>query len=103
MLLPLACHLGFSWIGFNPTDDGWMQAVARRMANVEFPHRDFIFVRPALSAVLQIPLVWLGGDYTIWLSRLWGWLTIGGIAWLWRLTGRIEAADGRRLPTGFTP
>jgi hypothetical protein len=83
LLLPLACHLGFSWIGFNPTDDGWMQAVARRMANGEFPHRDFIFVRPALSAVLQIPLVWLGGDYTIWLSRLWGWLTIGGIAWLW--------------------
>jgi len=82
-LLPLACHLGFSWIGFNPTDDGWMQAVARRMADGEFPHRDFIFVRPALSAVLQIPLVWLGGDYTIWLSRLWGWLTIGGIAWLW--------------------
>ena len=82
-LLPLACHLGFSWIGFNPTDDGWMQAVARRMADGEFPHRDFIFVRPALSAVLQIPLVWLGGDYTIWLSRLWGWLTIGVIAWLW--------------------
>ncbi len=83
LLLPLACHLGFSWIGFNPTDDGWMQAAARRMAEGEFPHRDFIFVRPALSAVLQIPLVWLGGDYTIWLSRLWGWLTIGGIAWLW--------------------
>jgi hypothetical protein len=83
LLLPLACHLGFSWIGFNPTDDGWMQAVARRMADGEFPHRDFIFVRPALSAVLQIPLVWLGGDYTIWLSRLWGWLTIGVIAWLW--------------------
>ncbi len=83
VLLPLVCHFGFSWIGFNPTDEGWMQAVARRMLEGEFPHRDFIYVRPALSAIFQIPLVWLGGDYTIWLSRLWGWLTIGGIAWIW--------------------
>jgi hypothetical protein len=83
LLLPLVCHFGFSWIGFNPTDDGWMQAVARRMLDGEFPHRDFIFVRPALSAVFQIPLVWAGGDHTIWLSRLWGWLTIGGITWIW--------------------
>jgi hypothetical protein len=60
-----------------------MQAVARRMLEGEFPHRDFIFVRPALSALLQVPLVWLGGDHTIWLSRLWGWLTIGGVAWWW--------------------
>ena len=83
LLLPLACHLGFSWIGFNPTDDGWLQAVARRMLDGEFPHRDFIFVRPALSALLQVPVVWLGGEHTIWLSRLWGWLTIGGLSWIW--------------------
>ncbi|MSU46556.1 MAG: hypothetical protein EXS42_05400 [Lacunisphaera sp.] len=83
LLLPLACHLGFSWIGFTPTDDGWLQAVARRMLDGEFPHRDFIFVRPALSALLQVPVVWLGGEHTIWLSRLWGWLTIGGLSWIW--------------------
>lgn len=83
LALPLVCHFGFSWIGFNPTDDGWMQAVARRIAEGEVPHRDFIFVRPALSALLQVPLVWFGGDHTIWLSRLWGWLTLAGTAWLW--------------------
>lgn len=82
-ILPVVCHFGFSWIGFNPTDDGWMQAVARRMLEGEVPHRDFIFVRPALSALLQVPLVWLGGEYTIWLSRLWGWLTLGAVTWLW--------------------
>lgn len=82
-VLPLACHVGFSWIGFNPTDDGWLQAVARRIAGGEVPHRDFIFVRPALCAVLQLPLVWLGGDYTIWLSRLWGWMTLGATCWIW--------------------
>ena len=92
LALPLACHLGFSWIGFNPTDDGWLQAVARRMLDGEFPHRDFIFVRPALSAILQIPLVWLGGEYTIWLSRLWGWLTIGGLAWIWSGLARPRGA-----------
>lgn len=92
LLLPLACHGAFSWIGFSPTDDGWLQAVARRLLDGEVPHRDFIFVRPALSAYLQMPLVALGGDHVIWLSRLWGWLTIGVLCWWW--TGLVGA---RRL------
>lgn len=89
LLLPLLCHWAFSWIGFSPTDDGWLQAVARRLLDGEVPHRDFIFVRPALSAYLQVPLVALGGEHTIWLSRLWGWVTIGAICWLW--TGLVGA------------
>lgn len=88
-LLPLVCHWGFSWIGFSPTDDGWLQAVARRLLDGEVPHRDFISVRPVLSAMLQMPLTALGGDHVIWLSRLWGWLFIGGICWLW--TGIVGA------------
>ena len=83
LLLPAACHIGFSWIGFNPTDDGWLQAVARRIADGQLPHRDFIFVRPALSAVFQVPLVWWGGDFVIWLSRLWGWVTLAAVCWIW--------------------
>jgi hypothetical protein len=83
LLLPLACHLGLSWIGFTPTDDGWMQATARRLLDGEVPHRDFIFVRPALSAALQMPIVAFGGEWTIWLSRLWGWAALAAIAWLW--------------------
>ncbi len=89
LLLPLLCHWTFSWIGFSPTDDGWLQAVARRLLDGEVPHRDFIFVRPALSAYLQVPLVALGGDHVIWLSRLWGWLTVAAICWLW--TGLVGA------------
>lgn len=84
LLLPLACHVGFSWIGFAPTDEGWLQAIARRMMEGEVPHRDFISIRPVLSAIGQIPLVWLGGDHVLWLARLWGWLCIGGIAWIWQ-------------------
>lgn len=70
-------------MGFNPTDDGWLQAVARRLLDGEVPHRDFISVRPVLSALLQAPLVWLGGDHVFLLARLWGWLEIGAIAWWW--------------------
>ncbi len=81
--LPLACHLGFSWIGFNPTDDGWLPAVARRLLEGEIPHRDFISLIPVLSAALQVPLVLWGGDHVFWLARLWGWLEIGGISWWW--------------------
>ena len=83
VLLPLSCHAGFSWIGFSPTDEGWLQAVARRMLEGEMPHRDFISVRPVLSAMLQMPVVGLGGEHTFWWARLWGWLEAGAIAWLW--------------------
>jgi hypothetical protein len=83
LLLPLVCQAAFGWIGFNPTDDGWLQAVARRLIEGEVPHRDFIFLRPALSAYLQVPVVWLGGDWVIWWSRLWGWVELAAIAWLW--------------------
>jgi hypothetical protein len=91
LLLPLACHLGFSWIGFNPTDDGWLQAGARRLLDGEVPHRDFISVRPVLSLILQVPLVWLGGGHVIWLSRLWGWLTLAAVSWIW--SGRVTLPD----------
>ena len=94
LLLPFVCHWAFSWIGFSPTDDGWLQAVARRLLDGEVPHRDFIFVRPALSAYLQVPLVALGGDHVIWLSRLWGWLTVAVICWLW--TGLVDARGAVR-------
>lgn len=82
-LVPLVCHGAFSWIGFNPTDDGWLQAIARRLLDGQIPHRDFISVRPVLSAALQIPLAAWGGDHVFWLARLWGWFEIGALAWLW--------------------
>ena len=88
LLLPLACHFGYSWIGFTPTDDGWMLAIARRLIDGQIPYRDFIFVFPPLSAILEIPLVLFGGDYVLWLSRLWGWITIGAVCWLW--SGRVD-------------
>lgn len=95
LLLPLSCHFGFSWIGFTPTDDGWMLALARRFMDGHVPYRDFIFVFPGLSVLLQMPLLLVGGDHVIWLSRLWGWLTIGAVCWIW--SGRLVPAEAPRL------
>src|SRR5437870_11810474 len=69
VVLPLAAHLAFSWIGFNPTDDGWVLAMSRRILDGEVPHRDFLLDRPALSPLLHAPVVLLGGESTFWLSR----------------------------------
>jgi hypothetical protein len=80
---PVAAWLAFGPLGFSPTDDGWLPAVARRIAEGEVPHRDFIFVRPALSALFQVPLVWWGGEYTILLARLGGWVALAAVGWLW--------------------
>ena len=70
LAVPLAAHLLFSWIGFNPTDDGFTLAYSRRLLEGQVPHRDFILLRPALSPLLHVPVVALGEAYTFWLSRL---------------------------------
>jgi hypothetical protein len=40
--------------GFNPSDDGVILAQSYRLLNGEIPHRDFISIRPAGSAVMHI-------------------------------------------------
>jgi hypothetical protein len=40
--------------GFNPSDDGVVLAQAYRLLNGEIPHRDFISIRPAGSAVMHL-------------------------------------------------
>jgi len=76
-------HLVFSWIGFNPTDEGFILAASRRLLDGQIPHRDFISIRPALPYLTFLPVVWLGGEYTIWLSRGLAWIEIAGVAWCW--------------------
>ena len=83
MGLPLVCHFAFSCLGFNPTDDGFTLAYSRRLLDGQLPHRDFIIIRPPLSPVLHMPIVWFGGEYTFWLSRLVYWLMCGCMAWIW--------------------
>lgn len=94
--VPLAGHLAFSWMGFNPTDDGFILAGARRFLNGQIPHRDYITIRPALPHLLHLPVVALGGDRTYWISRGIVWLQFAFISWGWGsiLAGLMGAAAG---------
>ncbi len=84
-VVPLTAHLLFSWMGFNPTDDGFFLAGSRRILEGQIPHLDFITVRPPGSYLLHTPFVLLGGDYTFWLSRLFVWFEFATISWCWVL------------------
>jgi hypothetical protein len=95
-VVPTVLHLLFSGYGFSPTDDGLLLAAARRVVDGQLPHRDFIWVRPALSAWLHAPEILLGGVYTYWLSRWFVCLQFGAIAWAWVRTA--EQLQQRRLP-----
>lgn len=81
-LIPLAAQLTFSWIGFNPTDDGFILAYSRRILNGEVPHLNFISIRPAGSPLLHLAELGLD-DYTLWGSRLVAWFQLTIIAWTW--------------------
>jgi hypothetical protein len=83
VIIPLSAHLIYSWMGFNPTDDGFVLAYSRRILEGQIPHRDFITIRPAGSAFLHLAFVALGGDHTFWLSRLFVWFEFAFMAWAW--------------------
>ena len=83
ILVPLICHLLFSWMGFTPTDEGFTLAHSRRILDGQVPHRDFIMIRPVVSPLLHVPFVRWGGDDTFWLSRLFVWFQLATISWLW--------------------
>ena len=58
-IVPTIAHIAFSWIGFNPTDDGFTLAYSRRLLDGQIPHKDFIIIRPILSPLLHTPIVYL--------------------------------------------
>jgi len=93
IIVPAAAHLLFSWRGLNPTDDGFVLALSRRILEGQVPHRDFISIRPAGSAFLHAPFVLFGGDRTFWVSRSFVWFQFACIAWAWAAAvGRLSAA-----------
>jgi hypothetical protein len=82
-IVPATAHLLFSSLGFNPTDDGFILASSRRLLEGQVPHRDFISIRPAGSALLHLPLLCLGGEHAFWVSRGFVWLEFACIGWAW--------------------
>lgn len=83
--VPLAAHLTLSWIGYNPTDDGFTLAYSRRILDGQIPHLDFIIIRPFLSPVIHVPFVWLAGDNLYWISRGFIWFQLACLAWIWTM------------------
>ncbi len=83
LLAGTASHLLFSWMGFNPTDEGFTLAATRRLLDGEIPHRDFISIRPAGPYLTYLPVMIFGGDYVIWLSRWVAWLQLALVGWCW--------------------
>ncbi len=77
------CHVAYSWIGFNPTDDGYHLAGSRRILSGAIPHRDFITIRPPGSFYLHAPAVAFGGEYILLASRLFVWLELVSMMWAW--------------------
>lgn len=83
VIVTAICHYLYSWIGFNPTDEGFVLAGARRILEGQFPLVDFLSLRPPGSAYLHAPVVKYGGDQTFYLSRLVFWAQSAVIAWTW--------------------
>ncbi|MEZ5009963.1 MAG: hypothetical protein R2753_17575 [Chitinophagales bacterium] len=77
------CHYLYSWIGFNPTDEGFVLAGARRILDGQFPLVDFLTLRPPGSAYLHALVVKYGGEQTFYLSRMIFWIQSAIIAWIW--------------------
>jgi len=93
IVLPLLAHFRYSWMGFNPTDDGFILSFSRRIIEGQIPHLDFISIRPVGSPLLHIPFVLFGGDYTFWISRLFVWFEFAAVAAIW--TSLLAAFRGK--------
>lgn len=81
-LTTAVCHYLFSWIGFNPTDEGFVLAASRRILDGQIPHLDFLSLRPAGSAYIHA-LELRFFDEPFMISRLFFWAQSAMIAWMW--------------------
>ncbi|MEY4875853.1 MAG: hypothetical protein RL708_1002 [Bacteroidota bacterium] len=57
-------------LGFNPTDDGVILSLSRRLLMWQAPHKDFISIRPTGSGLLHLPELLFGGNFVFLCSRL---------------------------------
>ncbi len=101
--LPLACAGWLAFFafygphGFNFRDDGYLLTLAERMLRGEVIYRDFAYLRPPLSVMIQAALLdWVPG-YAEAASR---WYLAGQVAIIllavYALLGRVEPAPATR-------
>lgn len=103
-LVSLLATAVFAWMGFNPSDEGYPLAASRRLLAGQLPHRDFITIRPAGSALLHLPWL-LAGDYALVVSRAFHWLQVAALslAWMFMLQRllKFETSLTQRLLMSF--
>lgn len=96
----------YSAFGFNPTDDGFVLACARRILGGQIPHLDFTAIHLAGSCYLHAPFVAFGGDHTYLISRYFVWVQLAFIAWAWTgISARVldvELSPSIRICVGLT-
>jgi hypothetical protein len=85
IIMPTIMQILFAKLGFNPTDDGFILAGARRILEGQIPHLDFISIRTVGSYYLYAPFVYFGGDYTFWIARYFVLFEFACIIWAWIL------------------
>lgn len=83
IIIPTIMQILFAKLGFNPTDDGFILAGARRIFEGQIPHLDFISIRTVGSYYLYTPFVYFGGDYTFWIARYFVLFEFACIIWAW--------------------
>ena len=94
LLAGTASHLEFSWMGYSPTDEGWILAFSRRLLAGQVPHLDYFRVQTPGTEFFHAPELIFGGDYTFWISRFVAWLQIAVIAWAWpQIVSKITRKD----------
>lgn len=79
----IICQMLYSHLGFNPTDEGYMLSGSRRILDGQFPHRDYISLRPVLTQILHAHFLLWAGDRLIWWSRFAPWIQLAAISFLW--------------------
>lgn len=92
----LLAHVLLSALGFNLLDDGFVLAQSRRVLDGQLPHRDFITIRPAGSALLHTFELLAGGEHVYLLSRLVFWLELSLSGWAW--VELLRRRSGQALP-----
>lgn len=96
MLLAAAVHLGYSWIGFVATDEGYLLTGSRRLLDGQLPYRDYISLRPIGAHLLHAHFLLWAGERLIWWTRIAEIVELAICSWLWtRLTERHIAEFSR--------
>jgi hypothetical protein len=68
--LPAIFFILIGHLGFNPTDDGVIYSLSRRLLFGQIPHKDFISIRPVGSGFLHLIELVFSGSALIYVGRL---------------------------------